>query len=299
MRKKLRGASLVMPDRMYLFVVPALLLFLVFWVYPVLQMFFYSVTNFNGIDYNYDFVGIKNFRRILEDGSLVNATKNTLIYTVVNVLCTNVLGLVLALFLNLSIKAKGLFRTICYIPALFSAIVVGFIWSYVYMPGSGMISSVMDTIGLDGSSFNLIGNFKWALYGIIIVDIWKNVGTTMIIYLAGLQTIDESLVEAGKIDGASEWQLYTKIALPLLKNAQATIIILCFGGIWNESGTSTTYIYKEQLRSLGFFMSTIGGGIARQGVAGVTALIMTFPSIIIFVIQQSRVMDTMAHSGIK
>ena len=119
MRKKLRGASLVMPDRMYLFVVPALLLFLVFWVYPVLQMFFYSVTNFNGIDYNYDFVGIKNFKRILEDGSLVNATKNTLIYTVVNVLCTNVLGLVLALLLNLSIKAKGLFRTICYIPALF------------------------------------------------------------------------------------------------------------------------------------------------------------------------------------
>ena len=232
MRKKLRGASLVMPDRMYLFVVPALLLFLVFWVYPVLQMFFYSVTNFNGIDYNYDFVGIKNFKRILEDGSLVNATKNTLIYTVVNVLCTNVLGLVLALLLNLSIKAKGLFRTICYIPALFSAIVVGFIWSYVYMPGSGMISSVMDAVGLDGSSFNLIGNFKWALYGIIIVDIWKNVGTTMIIYLAGLQTIDESLVEAGKIDGASEWELIRKIKLPLISaTITINVVLSIIGGL--------------------------------------------------------------------
>lgn len=222
MKKKISGASLVMPDRMYMFVLPALLLFLIFWVYPVLQMFYYSVTNFNGINYNYEFVGFKNFYRILEDGSLVNATKNTLIYTVVNVLFTNVLGLVLALLLNLSIKAKGLFRTICYIPALFSAIVVGFIWSYVYMPGSGMISSVMNSVGLDGSSFNLIGNFKWALYGIIIVDIWKNVGTTMIIYLAGLQTIDESLVEAGKIDGASEWQLINKIKLPLIS---ATITI--------------------------------------------------------------------------
>ena len=221
-----------MPDRMYLFVVPALLLFLVFWVYPVLQMFFYSVTNFNGIDYNYDFVGIKNFRRILEDGSLVNATKNTLIYTVVNVLCTNVLGLVLALLLNLSIKAKGLFRTICYVPALFSAIVVGFIWSYVYMPGSGMISSVMDAVGLDGSSFNLIGNFKWALYGIIIVDIWKNVGTTMIIYLAGLQTIDESLVEAGKIDGASEWELIRKIKLPLISaTITINVVLSIIGGL--------------------------------------------------------------------
>lgn len=114
-----------------------------------------------------------------------------------------------------------------------------------------------------------------------------------------MDQVPNEIFEAGKIDGATEWQLYTKIALPLLKNAQATVVILTFGGIWNESATSTTYIYKEQLRTLGFFMSTIGGGIARQGVAGVTALIMTLPSIIIFVIQQSRVMDTMAHSGIK
>lgn len=114
-----------------------------------------------------------------------------------------------------------------------------------------------------------------------------------------MDQVPNEIFEAGKIDGASEWKLYTEIALPLLKNAQATAVILTFSGIWNESATSTTYIYKEQLRTLGFFMSTIGGGVARQGVAGVAALIMTFPSIIIFVIQQSRVMDTMAHSGIK
>jgi len=222
MKKKIPGASLVMPDRMYAFVLPALLLFLIFWVYPIIQMFYYSITNFNGINYNYEFVGLKNFVRIFKDGSLVNATKNTLIYTVVNVLITNVLGLVLALLLNLNIKAKGFFRTLCYIPALFSAIVVGFIWSYVYMPGSGMIATFLDTIGLDGSKFNLIGSFKWALYGTIIVDIWKNVGTTMIIYLAGLQTINDSLIEAGKIDGASEWQLIRKIKIPLIS---ATITI--------------------------------------------------------------------------
>ena len=222
MKKKIPGASLVMPDRMYAFVLPALLLFLIFWVYPIIQMFYYSITNFNGINYNYEFVGLKNFVRIFKDGSLVNATKNTLIYTVVNVLITNILGLVLALLLNLNIKAKGFFRTLCYIPALFSAIVVGFIWSYVYMPGSGMIATFLDAIGLDGSKFNLIGSFRWALYGTIIVDIWKNVGTTMIIYLAGLQTINDSLIEAGKIDGASEWQLIRKIKIPLIS---ATITI--------------------------------------------------------------------------
>ncbi len=114
-----------------------------------------------------------------------------------------------------------------------------------------------------------------------------------------LDTVPDDIFEAGKIDGASEWQLYTKIAIPLLRNAQATVIILTFGGIWADTATSTTYIYKEQLRTLGFFMNTIGGGIARTGASTASGLIMTLPSIIIFIIQQSRVMDTMAHSGIK
>lgn len=114
-----------------------------------------------------------------------------------------------------------------------------------------------------------------------------------------LDTVPDDIFEAGKIDGASEWQLYTKIAIPLLRNAQATVIILTFGGIWADTATSTTYIYKEQLRTLGFFMNTIGGGIARTGASAASGLIMTLPSIIIFIIQQSRVMDTMAHSVIK
>ena len=114
-----------------------------------------------------------------------------------------------------------------------------------------------------------------------------------------LDQVPNEIFEAGKIDGASEWQLYTKIALPLLRNAQATVVILTFGGIWGDAGTSTTYIYKEQLRTLAFFMSTIQGGLARTGANAAAALIMTLPGIIIFVIQQSRVMDTMAHSGIK
>lgn len=222
MGKKNRRGSLVMPDRMYLFVLPALILFLVFWVYPVLQLFFYSITNFNGVNYNYDFVGFSNYARIIQEGSLVNAIKNTLIYTVIIVIGSNILGLALAMLLNLKIKGKTVFRTAAYIPALFSAIVVGFIWSYVYMPNSGMIASVLEMIGVDGSALNLLGNYKSALFSISVVDIWKNVGTTMIIYLAGLQTVDESLIEAGRIDGCTEWQLIRLVKLPLIS---ATITI--------------------------------------------------------------------------
>jgi raffinose/stachyose/melibiose transport system permease protein len=207
---------------MYLFVIPALLLFLFFWIFPVLQLFFYSVTNFNGINYNFDFVGLKNYRTLFSDGTMITSIKNTLIYAICIVLGSNLLGITIALALNVRLKGKTFFRTASYIPALFSAIVVGFIWSYVYMPDTGLIASIMNHIGLDGSSFNALGNFKQALYAIAIVEVWKTFGTTMIIYLAGLQTIDDSLLEAGKIDGCTEWQLIRKVKLPLIS---ATITI--------------------------------------------------------------------------
>lgn len=207
---------------MYWFMVPALILFVVFWVYPVFQLFYYSITNFNGVNYDYDFVGVKNFQSIVKDGSLVNGIKNTFIYTIIIVVISNVVGLALALLLNLKLKGKSFFRTLVYLPALFSPIVVGFIWSYVYMPGSGMLSSIIELFGMDGTKLNLLGDFGKALYAITAVDIWKNVGTTMIIYLAGLQTIDDSLLEAGKIDGCNEWKLITKVKLPLIS---ATITI--------------------------------------------------------------------------
>ncbi len=218
--------ALVFPDKMFLFIIPALLLFSIFWVFPVLQLFYYSVTNFNGINYNYNFVGFKNFITLFKEGTMLNSIKNTLIYAVIIVLGTNLVGLSLAMALNVKIFGKSLFRTCCYIPALFSPIVVGFIWSYVYMPDSGMIASLIDLIGLNGSKFNIIGNYKTALYAISLVDIWKGFGTTMIIYLAGLQNVDESLIEAGKIDGCTEWQLIRKIKLPLISSTITINVIL-------------------------------------------------------------------------
>ncbi|MCR5054378.1 MAG: sugar ABC transporter permease [Lachnospiraceae bacterium] len=224
--KKKRDKALVFSNKMYLFLIPALSFFLILWVYPVLQLFYYSVTNFNGIDYNYDFVGLKNYIKIFENGSVINSIGNTLIYTLVVVVLSNVLGLAAAMALNTKIHFKGLFRTTAYFPALFSAIVVGFIWTYVYMPSSGMIASLISLFGGDGSTFNPLGDFNVALFAIALVEVWKSFGTTMIIYLAGLQTVDESLLEAGRIDGCTEWQLMRKVKLPLISSTITINVIL-------------------------------------------------------------------------
>lgn len=220
--KKKAKKSLVFPSRMYCFMIPALIFFLTFWIIPVFQLFYYSFTNFNGINYNYDFVGIRNYLTLLNEGTLTNAVKNTLIYTVLIVVFSNLIGLALAMALNIRLRGKTFFRTVSYIPALFSAIVVGFIWSYVFMPSGGMISSILEIFGIPEGTFNILGDYKAALYAIAVVEVWKGFGSTMLIYLAGLQTVDESLVEAGRIDGCSEWQLIRKIKLPLIS---ATITI--------------------------------------------------------------------------
>ncbi|MDR1638752.1 MAG: sugar ABC transporter permease [Clostridiales bacterium] len=230
--KRLGLNSLTFPRRMYLFAAPALALFLVFWVFPLIQMFFYSFTNFNGINFNYDFVGLKNFVNIFKDGTLGNSIRNTLVYTIVMVGASNLLGLAIALALNSNIRLKTLFRTCCYIPALFSAIVVGFIWSYVYMPRSGLLVSLITLVGGDASKLNILGNHKVALYGIALVEVWKGFGSTMIIYLAGLQTLDENLLEAARIDGCNEWQLMRLVKLPLISaTITINVILSAIGGL--------------------------------------------------------------------
>jgi len=229
LKKPLRSKkerSLVMDNRLFLFVIPALLIFSAFWIWPFLKLFTFSMTDFNGFNQNYNHVGFSNYQSIFKSGILTTSIKNTLIYTALLVVVGNILALILAMALNSKIKGMGFYRSAAYIPALFSAIVIGFIWSYVYMPQSGMIPSIMNMLGLDGSNFNILGDYRNALYGITIVDIWKNIGQTMIIYLAGLQMIDDSLLESASMDGCNGFQLIRYIKLPLLAPSITINIIL-------------------------------------------------------------------------
>ncbi|MBU1145565.1 MAG: carbohydrate ABC transporter permease [Firmicutes bacterium] len=117
-----------------------------------------------------------------------------------------------------------------------------------------------------------------------------------------IDQIPNELIDASRIDGATEWQIYHKIILPLIKPAIATIVILSFQTVWNSADTSTTYINNDVLKTFAFYMNTLtanSNGVAGQGMAAAASLIMFLPNLIIFILMQSKVMDTMAHSGIK
>jgi ABC-type sugar transport systems, permease components len=270
---------------MYIFVLPAAIMFLIFWIFPIIQLFGYSVTDFNGVNTNYNFVGFQNFQTIFKEGTLPTAVKNTLLYTVFMAVISNVLALLLSFVLNAKIRLRGFYRSAAYLPTLFSAIVVGFIWTYVYMPDSGLIASIMKLIGLDGSNFNVLGNYNTALFGIAIVEIWKTIGTSIIIYLAGLQGVDETLLEAGRIDGGNEWQIIRNIQIPLLSpsitiNVVLSVInglkafdysfIMTNGGPGKSTNTLMYVIYK-----MAFIEQTFGKAASFSVVSFFIIIIIT------------------------
>ena len=188
-------SSTVMKKSMYWFALPALIFYLTFWIFPILRLFQYSITDYNGYAQAYNYIGFDNYKELFRSDILGISLKNTLIYTFVTVIAGNIIGLAMALLLNMKIRGTGIYRSLAYIPTLFSAIVVGFLWSYVYMPDYGLISSFLDKLGI-ANELNFLGDYSTALYSIIFVEIWKTIGTTMIIFLAGLQTVPSDLLEA-------------------------------------------------------------------------------------------------------
>jgi raffinose/stachyose/melibiose transport system permease protein len=288
-----KNQSLVMNNRMYLFVIPALAVFGTFWIWPFLKLFTYSVTDFNGFNLNYNNVGFDNFKAIFESGILFNSIGNTLTYTALLVIGGNLLALILAFALNSKIKGMAFYRSAAYIPALFSAIVIGFVWSYVYMPESGLIASVMNLFGLDGAGFNVLGDYGKALYGITLVDVWKNVGQTMIIYLAGLQTIDDSVLESAEMDGCTGWQAIRHVKIPLLApsitiNVILNVInglkafdypfIMTNGGPGDSTNTLMFSIYKMAFTEQQFGKAAAFSVVSFIVIIAITAVLLVFMS---------------------
>lgn len=266
-----------------LFIVPALLMYVTFWILPVLMSFFYGVTNWSGMG-EYKFIGLNNFKYLLKDGTMFNSMKNTVIYAVFVVTYGNIQALTLALILNKKLKAKGFFRTVFYLPALFSTIVVAFLWSYVYAPYYGMISEIFNKLGLDVVP-NLLGQKGTSLLASAFVETWKTSGTMTIIYLAGLQNISEEVIESAKIDGCTGWQAIRFVKIPMLSNTITINVMLGLiggfksfdyvfaltgGGPGNSSSTLMYSIYK-----MAFVESQFGKAEALAAVAFLFILIIS------------------------
>ncbi|WP_141603990.1 carbohydrate ABC transporter permease [Terrilactibacillus laevilacticus] len=239
----------------HLFLVPAILIYGVFQVYPLISAVinsFYSWQGFNRVA----FVGLENFKTLFTQepfkGTFLNALKHNFIFFIVSVFSELIVAFLLALLINSKIKGAEFFKTIFFLPKLLSVIVIGFLFSLILNPTSGALNSFLNSIGLSSIALPWLGNTSTALITIVLVHSWAGLGFAMLIFLASLQAIDKEILEAAKLDGATGFTLLFKIIIPQVMNAIMIMTILTFIG----SFETFDLIYAMQGSSGGPYFST-------------------------------------------
>jgi multiple sugar transport system permease protein len=197
----------------YLFISPAMLIFFVFTLLPVAYALFLSFTNYD-VFTRMDWIGARNYEDVFQDELFWRALWNTATYTVWTIPLSMAIGLGLALLLNQRLRGLSVYRTVYYVPVVTSMVAVAMIWIQLFDPLYGVISNAAEAVGMKGIDW--LGDPNLAMPSIIAVSVWKVIGWTMLIYLAGLQGVPLYLLEAAAIDGATRWQSLWKVTLPLL-----------------------------------------------------------------------------------
>ncbi|KKC30557.1 carbohydrate ABC transporter permease [Caldanaerobacter subterraneus] len=199
----------------FLFVLPAVILFIVLVFIPLLQAFYMSLFDWSTIREVKKFIGLKNYIDMFHDPKFIKSVKVTITWTIIVVPSIIFFSLLLALILNLkSLRFKGLFRTIYFIPVVTNMVAAAFVWRWLFEPTNGVINYFLSLLHLPQPGW--LADPKWALPAMMIVGVWKQIGFAMVIFLAGLQTIPRDMFEAAYLDGASGVTMLRKITLPLL-----------------------------------------------------------------------------------
>lgn len=197
---------------------PALLLFSLFFVYPLIRGVGMSLTDWDGMG-EATFIGFENFRRFFSDPRAMGDIRTTLIFAAGSALLLNLVGLGYALLMEKPFHGQGAARVIIYLPAIISPLIMGYIWYFLLQPGRGFLYHAVEQMGIGWQLGNWMDSYASTMAVLIFVNVWQFAGMTMIIYLAGLQSISEDLREAARIDGASTKQCFFHVTLPLLMPA--------------------------------------------------------------------------------
>lgn len=209
----------------YAFIAIPLLFFLSIRIGPTLYAFWVSFHNWDPIAIDRPWIGLQNYRDLMEDKVFWRAMRNTWIYVLVGVPAGLTISLVIALGLQRLVRFTGLFRAMYFLPYITSLVAVGWVWRWMYMP-NGLFNEVLDFFGVNGKSW--LGDPATAIYAIIITTVWHGLGFQVVIFLAGLESIPQDYLEAAQVDGATGWQKFRDIVIPQLN---PTIVFLVVTGV--------------------------------------------------------------------
>lgn len=252
----------------WMLLLPALLLLLAVFAFPIGRAFWQSFYAQNlGTELQTQFVGLENYGRMAQDGRFWQTLGNTTVFTVVSVIFEFLLGLAIALVLNQTFRGRNIVRTIAILPWALPTALIALAWAWVFNDQYGVVNDLLRRVGLIEQGINWLGNPNLAMVAVIIADVWKTTPFISILLLAGLQSIPDDLYEAHRIDGATAWQSFRHITLPLLmpqivialvfRFAQSfgifdLIAVMTGGGPGGATETVSLYIYATVMRYLDF-----------------------------------------------
>jgi N-acetylglucosamine transport system permease protein len=201
------------------FLAPAIILYAVFVLWPFAQSFYVSLTQWQGVSANKKFVGLSNFRQLVQDPNFTNALKHNGEMLVVLPLVTLTIALFFAALFTQGgsgIPGAGFYRVVFFFPQVMSAVIIGILWSFIYHPTLGLLNSFLGVIGLGAFKETWLGDPRFALWAVAAVFVWQAVGFYLVFFIAGMQSIPTSFYEAARLDGASRWTSFWGITMPLM-----------------------------------------------------------------------------------
>lgn len=244
------------------FVLPALLVYLLFFGLPFLATIWLSLTDWNGVGWP-DFSGAANYGRLLGDGAMWHALGNNLIWVVLGTVIPVIVGLILAVMLWSDARGSMAYRTIFFLPVILSPVVIGVIWAWIYNPLFGLLNTGLRNVGLGRWAIGWLGEPETALYAVLVTAIWSYFGFCIVVLFAGLQKVDPELVAASRIDGANARQRFSNVIVPQIRPVLTMVIVYTviggfntFDVVWvmtqggpnNASEVIATYTYEVAFR---------------------------------------------------
>lgn len=276
---KSRKNSRIKGIQMFLMLLPMLVLFFLFCAYPLFDSIYLSFTKYNGFTEPV-FNGLANYKRLFSDSSWWRSVLNTFELTVMAYVIQIPLSLLLAILVNSKIKGQNFFRTIIFLPNVTSTAIIGIIFFFMFSSYNGIVNGMLQGAGLINRPVEWLGNVTSAKLIIILLNTWSQVGYLMILFLAAIQKIPTELYESATLDGASKWQQFKCVTLPMLGQMFQVISMMCIlngfqlfdsvkvltgGGPGNQTSVMALYIYN-------YFFNSTG---AQQGYASAVSVCAT------------------------
>ncbi len=272
----------------YLYILPLVVLFLLFIVYPIVYNIKVSFYDWNGISIQKEFNGLQNYRSVLNDKVMLLVVKNFIIFAFTTIIIQALIGLFFATILKSKIRFSQFYRTLIYLPIIATPVIVGQIFSKIFETNRGYLNEMLKMIHLEGLCQQWLSNPKTALGCIIFVNIWQWTGYSMLLYYTNMLNISEDMYEAARIDGAGAWKQFTMITIPLLRGTHYTIFIM------GMIGSLKTFDIPYVLTSAGpnhateFFSTYIytkSFDLFKQGEASAIVVIMFLLAMVITAVQ--------------